>query len=172
MLRNYVLLVLGLLSPFVMLAELAHAQAIAQSPASEGRLTRARRSYFGIGGGVGVSGGETGLGEGGFSTVGRIGLSDNLSIHTASIIGDQSTITAAVTGGFALRNPSGRVVVYPFLGGGVSADTSNDFEIDPLLTAGVDVPLAERLTATGRISVGFGEDETDVGIILGAGFTF
>ncbi len=143
-----------------------------QPNSSEDRRTRARRSYIGIGGAVGLSGEQTGLSRGGFATVGRIGLADNLSIHTASVIGNRSIVTAALTAGLPIRSKNNRVAAYPFVGGGVGVNTSNDFRVDPLLTAGVDVPVAERLTATGRVSVAFNEDEADLGMIIGAGFSF
>jgi len=36
----------------------------------------------------------------------------------------------------------------------------------------VDVPLSRSFVANGSINIGFIEDETDIGIILGVGYTF
>lgn len=40
-----------------------------------------------------------------------------------------------------------------------------------MLTAGADVPLAEQITATAGVSVGF-FDDTSVGLAIGVGYNF
>jgi hypothetical protein len=131
----------------------------------------ARRSYIGVGGGIGLSGGETGLSDGGFSILTRIGITDNISFHNATVFGDNTALMIALTVGTPIKKlDSQQVVAYPFIGGGVNLNTSNNFKVDPLLVTGVDVPLSNRFTATGRINIGFGERKTDVGLLLGLGF--
>jgi hypothetical protein len=132
----------------------------------------ARRSYIGVGGGLGVSGSETGLSDGGPAILTRIGLSEQLSFHNATVFGDNTALMLAFTVGKPIRNTtSSQVMAYPFIGGGVNINTSNDFQIDPLLTTGIDIPLSNRLSATGRVNVGFQEDETDIGLLLGVGYS-
>lgn len=129
-----------------------------------------RVNYMGVGGTIGLSDdGGTALGEGGFSIVGRFSLTDNLSIHAASVLTDDSVLSVALTGGAPIKNQkTGRTIIYPFLGVGVLAET-DDFEIDPLISGGVDIPISDLLTGTARVNASFGDDGTDVGIVLGVG---
>lgn len=132
---------------------------------------RERRSYIGLGGGLGIRGGETGLADGGFSILSRIGITDSISVHNSTVFGDQSALMPALTIGIPIRNANtAAVVAYPFIGGGININTSQDFEVDPLFVAGVDVPLADRIMATTRLNIGFGESKTDVGVLLGIGY--
>lgn len=125
-------------------------------------------NYLGIGGTIGLSDeGETALGDGGFSILGRISLTENFSIHTSSVINDDSLLTVAVTGGIPIKNASGRTIIFPFLGGGISADTE-DFNVDPTVTSGVDIPINSLITGTVRVNANFADD-TDVGLVLGVG---
>ncbi|MEO0759895.1 MAG: hypothetical protein AAFY78_23830 [Cyanobacteria bacterium J06648_16] len=129
-----------------------------------------RISYTGIGGTIGLSDdGGSALGEGGFSIVGRFSLTNNLSVHAASVITDDSILSVALTGGAPIKNQeTGRTIVYPFLGVGILAET-DDFEIDPLVSGGVDIPINDLITGTARVNASFGDDGTDVGIVLGVG---
>lgn len=129
-----------------------------------------RINYTGIGGTIGLSDdGGTALGEGGFSIVGRFSLTNNLSVHAASVITDDSILSVALTGGAPIKNQeTGRTIVYPFLGVGILAET-DDFEIDPLVSGGVDIPINDLITGTARVNASFGDDGTDVGIVLGVG---
>lgn len=126
---------------------------------------------LGVGGTIGLSdGGDTALGDGGFSLVGRFSITDNLSVHTASVIGDDSLFTAALTGGAPIRNEeNNRTLVFPFAGAGVSVETE-DFDFNPFISAGVDVPITDQFTGTARINTSFDEDGADVGLVLGVGF--
>lgn len=129
-----------------------------------------RINYNGIGGTIGLSdGGGTALGEGGFSTVGRFSLTNNLSVHTASVLGGDNIFSLALTGGAPIKSQeTGRTLIYPFLGAGIAAET-DDFDIDPLVSGGVDVPINDLITGTARVNASFGNDGTDVGIVLGVG---
>lgn len=128
-----------------------------------------RINYVGIGGAIGLEdAGETALGEGGFSILGRFSLTDHFSIHSSSIISGDNLISIAATGGVPIKNKeTGRTIVFPFVGAGISADTE-DFNIDPVVTGGVDVPINQLITGTARVNANFG-DETDIGILLGVG---
>jgi len=134
--------------------------------------TAERINYaFGPGGTIGLNDdGETALGEGGFSLVGRFSLTDHLSVHTASVIGDNSLYTAALTGGAPVRKAADdRTIVFPFAGAGVSVET-DEFDVNPFIAAGVDVPIIDRLTGTARINASFDQNGTDVGVVLGVGY--
>ena len=127
-----------------------------------------RINYFGVGGTIGVSDdGDTELGDGGFSLVGRFSFNDTLSIHSASVFGGDTFSSFALTTGFPGVGEGERVRVFPFVGAGVGLEF-DDFEVSPLVTAGVDVPINELFTGTARVNAAF-NDGTDIGVVLGVG---
>jgi outer membrane biosynthesis protein TonB len=128
-----------------------------------------RINYFGIGGNIGlVNDGSTATGSGGFSILGRNSLTNNLSIHSTSVFGDKSIQSTALTGGVPIKNKAtGRTILFPFVGAGLSIKTSN-FTVYPLVTAGVDIPINRFLTGTVRLNTTFAE-RTDVGVVMGVG---
>ncbi|MEL7074979.1 MAG: hypothetical protein AAGK10_14580 [Cyanobacteria bacterium J06555_3] len=133
------------------------------------------RSYTGLGGNIGLGGDSTALGEGGFSLVGRTAIVRNISLHTSTVFTGDSVGTFALTFGVPIFASAGDrlELLYPFVGGGIAVeDFFGDFDTDGLVTAGVDVPILERVTATARINLGFAEDDTDVGLLLGVGYNF
>ena len=133
------------------------------------------RSYTGLGGNIGLGGESTALGDGGFSLVGRTAFTKNISLHSSTIFGGDSVGTFALTFGIPIyKSSSDRLeLFYPFVGGGVSIEELfSEFDTDGLFTAGVDVPILERITATARVNVGFADDDTDIGLLLGVGYNF
>ena len=146
---------------------------IAQTDIDPGRTTRGGASYVGIGGNIGL-GGDTALGNGSFVINGKIGLTRSLSLRPAAVIGDDTVFLIPLTYDFTIRqtDPFEPVRFAPFVGGGIALSTDEDDNIGFLLTGGVDVPLSREFVANGSINVGFIEDTTDVGLILGVGYTF
>lgn len=132
------------------------------------------RSYTGIGGAIGISGGETPLGDGGFALVGKTAFSKNLSLHSSSVLSDDGVSLFGLTFGIPIKNKSSeKELFFPFIGGGVAIeDIFGSFDVDALITTGVDVPISERIVGTARLGVSFPEDETDVGLTLGVGYRF
>ncbi len=137
-----------------------------------GRATRGGSSYIGIGGNIGL-GGNPSLGDGSFVINSKIGLTRNISFRPAALIGDDTDFLIPITYDFVIQSadPFAPVPFAPFLGGGAIISTNGDNNIGFLLTGGVDVPLSRQLVANGSINVGFRND-TDVGIILGVGYSF
>lgn len=127
-----------------------------------------RINYFGVGGTIGVSDdGDTELGDGGFSLVGRFSFSDSLSIHSASVLGGDSFASFALTTDLTNVSAGDKITLIPFVGAGVGIEV-DDFEISPLVTAGVDVPISDLVTGTARVNAAF-DDGTDIGVVLGVG---
>lgn len=126
-------------------------------------------SYLGIGGNIGFGGDDTAIGDGAFAVLGKGALSSHFALHPAVLFGDKNTILLPVTYGISIENDSSEIL-YPFVGGGISIkEIFDDFDLGGLVTAGVDVPVSDRLTGTARFNVGFGDD-TDTGLILGIGY--
>lgn len=151
----------------------------AQQPnrAANGRRNSSKFSYIGIGGAIGLSGDDeaSALGEGGFALLSKTAFTDRLSLHNASVLGDKGTSVIALTVDFPIYSKdSESIAAVPFVGGGVAISDlfGDDTDVGFALTGGVDVPLSYRWTATGRIAAGFFDDNTDVAILLGVGYTF
>ncbi len=127
-----------------------------------------RINYFGIGGTIGVSDdGDTELGDGGFSLVGRFSLNDSLSIHSASVLGGDNFASFALTTSFPGAQNVDQVNIHPFVGAGVGVEFDG-FELSPLVSAGVDIPINDLITGTARVNAAF-NDGTDIGVVLGVG---
>ncbi|MEM6613825.1 MAG: hypothetical protein AAF652_16515 [Cyanobacteria bacterium P01_C01_bin.72] len=132
------------------------------------------RSYIGIGGNIGLSGDSTPFGDSGFSLLGRTAITDNISLHTSSVFRDDGVSAFALTFGVPISQ-SGRdlELVYPFVGSGIAVeDLFGDFEVNALVTTGVDVPILRRLTGTVRLNFDFAEDDTNIGLLIGVGYNF
>lgn len=136
-----------------------------------GRATRSGPSYIGIGGNIGF-GGDTTLSEGAFSVFSKVGLTRNLSVRPAALIGDNAVFLVPVTVDFPTEDLEiTEVTVAPYVGGGLAISTGRDSTVGALITGGVDVPISPRITATAGVNVGF-IDETEVGILLGVGYNY
>lgn len=81
---------------------------------------RSSGSYIGIGGNIGLSGGQTALSEGAFTLVNSTQIFEYLSIRSSTVFGDDITSAIALTGQYAIPNGQGRTIATPFVGGGVS----------------------------------------------------
>jgi hypothetical protein len=137
-----------------------------------GRRTRSGPSYIGVAGNIGLTG-ETAMSRGNFAVISKIGLTPNFSVRPGAIIGDDTVFLLPVTADFPIRRAPGGADfgLAPYVGGGLAISTGDDSEVGGLITGGIDVPVATRLTANGSVNVGFLED-TEVSIILGLGYTF
>jgi hypothetical protein len=130
-------------------------------------------SYIGIGGGIGLSGNTTSLGTGGLAILSKVGFTENLSLHDATILfgGGAATSMIILTAEFPIRNSAGQIVVSPFIGGGAMLRYNQGLFISPAISGGLDMPLSRSFTGTVRINAGFPSDRpADVGILIGAGY--
>ncbi|NJR41199.1 MAG: hypothetical protein HC781_23105 [Leptolyngbyaceae cyanobacterium CSU_1_4] len=148
---------------------------VAQAPIIPGRSTRSGPSYIGIGGNIGL-GGDTTLGDSGFAVISKIGLTRNLSARPGVVIGDNDpTVLVPVTLDFPISSVAEageiRLAAAPYVGGGIAISTGSESLVRPLITAGVDVPVATRVTATAGVNFAF-FDDTEIGLILGVGYNF
>lgn len=143
---------------------------VAQVDFDPGRTTRGGSSYIGVGGNIGFSG-DTAVGDGSFAINGKLGLTPTLSVRPAVLIGDDTTFLVPLTYDLNIRQagPFERAAYSPFLGGGAVFSTD---DIGFLLTGGIDIPLSPEFVANAAVNVGFIEDSTDVGLLIGVGYTF
>lgn len=125
-------------------------------------------SYYGLGGNIGFSGDST-VGDGAFAFVGKSALTSNLAIHSGFLFGDDNTTLASLTYGVPVEFKSYEIL-YPFIGGGILIeDLFSDFDLGGLITGGLDVLITNQITGTARLNLGFANDDTNLGLLLGIG---
>jgi hypothetical protein len=144
-----------------------------------GRATRSGPSYIGVGGNIGIGDGDTAVGEGSFAVFSKVGLTRYLSVRPTVLFSDDPTILIPVTVDFIpgvtdlTEDVSGELGlrVSPYLGAGIAISTGDDSGVDFLASAGVDVPITGRLTATAAVNATL-FDNTAIGLLLGVGYNF
>ncbi len=140
-----------------------------------GRSTRSGPSYIGIGGNLGF-GGDTALGDTSFAIISKIGLTNNFSVRPSVLFRDNLTVLIPVTYDFGAGNAvevsdDFVITAAPYAGAGVAFSTGDKSNFGFLISGGVDVPLSRNFTATAGLNIGF-LDGTEVGLLLGVGYTF
>lgn len=140
-----------------------------------GRATRSGPSYVGIGGNLGF-GGDSALGDTSFAIISKIGLTSNFSVRPTVLFRDNLTVLVPVTYDFVSQNAvevsdDFVITAAPYAGAGVALSTGDNGNFGFLISGGVDVPLSRNFTATAGLNIGF-LDGTEVGLLLGVGYTF
>jgi hypothetical protein len=136
---------------------------------------KALRSYMGVGGALGLSGNTTSLSEGGLAVFSKKALTDNLSIDGTMIIFARSAPSTAValTYNLPIETEGIPFSFIPFVGAGALVDNNNGTRINPMVSGGVDIVTPTNFTGTIRVNAAFPSDrQTDVGVILGVGFSY
>lgn len=136
---------------------------------------RSPNSYIGIGGAIGVNGNTTSLGSGGLTVVSKLRFTDNLSLHDATVLFGREAATSMIilSADFPIRNSEGKTIAAPFIGGGAQLRYADGLFVSPAVSGGVDIPMSSNFTGTVRLNAGFPSNRTaDVGVIIGAGYTF
>ncbi|MEL6457467.1 MAG: hypothetical protein AAFY21_14965 [Cyanobacteria bacterium J06641_2] len=161
--------------------QVSNVQSVEEAPNNKvaqfnpGTSTRSGSSYIGVGGFIGFDD-DSSLSDGGFSVISKIGLSRNFSIRPSAVIDDDAVFLIPVTVDFPVNSVADtgfqRLSVAPYFGAGISVNTEEDSDVGFLVTGGVDVPVSNKLTATGGVNIGFSDDNTDVGLLLGVGYNF
>ncbi|QMS89072.1 hypothetical protein HUN01_16230 [Nostoc edaphicum CCNP1411] len=147
---------------------------VAQSDIDLGRRTRGGSSYVGIAANIGLSGGDSSLGDGNFAIVSKIGLTNSISVRPSAVIGDNTTVLLPITYDFNFRSAdafSEPLPIAPYVGVGAAYKTGDDSQFAFLVSGGIDVPLTPQFTATAAVNAGF-FNQTDVGLLLGVGYNF
>lgn len=147
---------------------------IAQSDIDLGRPTRGGRSYIGVGANIGITGGDSSLGDGNFTVISKIGVTNAFSVRPSAIFGNNTTILVPVTYDFNLQAADAftePLAIAPYVGVGAAIKTGDDSQVGFLASGGIDFPLSTQFTATAAINAGF-FDDTDVGLLLGVGYNF
>ncbi len=148
---------------------------VAQADIDPGRRTRGGSSYVGVAGNIGISGGDSALGDGNFAVISKIGLTSGFSVRPSAVFGDNTAVLIPVTYDFSLdsvNDPFAEpLAIAPYVGAGVALKTNDGAQVAFLVSGGVDFPLTPQFTATAAINAGF-FDETDIGVLVGVGYNF
>ncbi|AUB38701.1 Uncaracterized surface protein containing fasciclin [Nostoc flagelliforme CCNUN1] len=150
------------------------ASKVAQSDIDLGTTTRGGSSYIGVAANIGLSGGDSSLGDGNFAVVSKIGLTNAISVRPSAVFGDNTTVLLPITYDFTFQPAdafSEPLAIAPYVGVGGAYKTGDDSQFAFLVTGGIDVPLTPQFTATAAVNAGF-FDETDIGLLLGVGYNF
>jgi hypothetical protein len=146
---------------------------LAQIDVDPGTPTFGGDSYIGIAGNLGL-GGDSALGDSSFMVISKIGLTTRIAVRPSVAIESDPVILVPVTFDFSIRPVDAfteRLPIAPYVGGGVAISTGDNSDIGPLLTAGVDVPITSRFTATAAVNAAL-LDDVAVGVMLGIGYNF
>ncbi|WP_413174630.1 hypothetical protein [Anabaena azotica] len=156
-------------------AQTAQPNQLAQADVSIARPTRGGSSYIGVGGNIGLSGGNSSLADGNFTVISKIGFTRSLSLRPSAILGDNTTFLIPITYDFSFQSVGDPFTeplpIAPYVGVGAALKTGDNSETAFLVTGGVDIPLNNRFTATAAVNAGF-FDQTDVGLLVGVGYNF
>jgi hypothetical protein len=147
---------------------------VAQSDIDLGRTTSGGSSYIGVAANIGLSGGDSSLGDGNFAVVSKIGLTNSISVRPSAVLGDNTTILLPITYDFTFQSAdafSEPLPIAPYVGVGAAYKTGDDSQFAFLVSGGIDVPLSPQFTATAAVNAGF-FNETDIGLLLGVGYNF
>jgi hypothetical protein len=148
---------------------------LAQSDISPGTATRGGRSYVGVAGNIGLTGGSSSLADGNFTIISKIGFTRTFSLRPAAVLGDSTTILVPVTYDFSFQQLgdafSEPLPIAPYVGVGAAIRTGNKSDTALMVTGGIDLPLSRQFTATAAVNAGF-FNKTDVGLLLGVGYNF
>ncbi|MCC5598390.1 hypothetical protein [Nostoc favosum] len=147
---------------------------VAQSDIDLGTTTRGGSSYIGVAANIGLSGGDSSLGDGNFAVVSKIGLTNAISVRPSAVFGDNTTVLLPITYDFTFQSAdafSEPLAIAPYVGVGAAYKTGDDSQLAFLVSGGIDVPLTPQFTATAAVNAGF-FDETDIGLLLGVGYNF
>jgi opacity protein-like surface antigen len=145
-------------------------------------------SYIGIGGNIGITENddnnttttnndnerESSIGKGSFAINAKLGLGPSLSLRPSILVSDDLAFLIPLTYDFRIptRDVAGVSPFIPFAGAGVAITTTGNNHFGFLLTGGVDYRISPQWTANGSLNVGFLSNSTDIGLILGIGYTF
>lgn len=142
---------------------------VAQFPdVTPGRSTRSGSSYIGVGPSLDFDDADLG-----FTILTKIGLTPRFSVRPSAVtdFDDSATVTIPLTFDLFPEEQIGGLNIAPYLGAGLAFSVGDDSDVGPNFTAGLDIPLSSRFTATAGINVNILED-AEAAAFIGLGINF
>ena len=125
--------------------------------------------------GLGVGVGEIGDSDVGLAVNSKFTLGNNVSIRPGAISDldfssdGETAFHVPITYDFNAITPDGKL--FPYAGAGVAVITGDDSDVGPLLTAGLDYRVTDRVTFNGAVNWSI-YDDSQVNGVVGVGYTF
>ncbi|EDX84859.1 hypothetical protein S7335_2557 [Synechococcus sp. PCC 7335] len=105
-----------------------------------------------------------------FAVISKIAFADRIAVRPSVLIGDDVALLVPVTYDFRQYAPeAGGFQFIPYGGLGAAYSFDDDSELNLLLSAGVDVPVARQITVNAQANLGVFND-TDFGVTIGAAY--
>ena len=124
----------------------------------------ANSSFLGVGVDIGYADDVS------LAIISKIALADRLAVRPSVLIGDDVALLVPVTYDFRQYAPEvGGFQFIPYGGVGAAYNFDDDSELNLLLSAGVDVPVARQITVNAQANLGVFND-TDFGVTVGAAY--
>lgn len=124
--------------------------------------------FIGIGADFGTAGDVS------FAVISKLSLSDQIAVRPSILVGEDFAVLAPVTyefSRFTTNVESFRIL--PYAGIGASYVDGDDSSFGMLLSAGVDVPIAQQFTANAQANyAGLFSDDENFGVTIGVGYNF
>lgn len=156
---------------FFSITALAIAGVVAATSAASAQTAATDYNYVGLG----VGAGDLGESDLGLAVNSKFTVGNNLSLRPGLVTDldfsdeGQTSFTLPVTYDFNPVTRNGKLL--PYAGAGVAVRTGDDSEVGPLLTAGVDYRVTDKVTLNGAVNWSIYED-SEVNGVVGVGYTF
>lgn len=124
--------------------------------------------------GLGVGIGDVGDSDVGLAVNSKFTVADHVSVRPGVITDldfddGQTAFHIPVTYDFEPVTRNGKLL--PYAGGGVAFTTGDDSDVGPLLTAGVDYRVSDKVTLNGAVNWSI-YDDSQVNGVVGIGYNF
>lgn len=155
---------------FLSIAALGLVGSVVMTTSAHAQTLPTDYNYVGLGVGIG----DVGDSDLGLAVNSKVTVGNNISVRPGVITNfdfeDGGTaFNIPVTYDFNPVTQNGKLL--PYAGGGVAFTTGDDSEFGPLLTAGVDYRVSDKITVNGSVNWSI-YDDSQVNGVVGVGYTF
>jgi opacity protein-like surface antigen len=155
---------------FLSIAALGLVGSVVFATSAQAQTTPTDYNYVGLGVGVG----DLGDSDLGLAVNSKFTVGNHLSVRPGMITdfdfdNGQTAFNIPLTYDFNPITRNGKLL--PYAGGGVAFTTGDDSDVGPLLTAGVDYRVTDKVTVNGAVNWAI-YDDSQVNGVIGVGYTF
>jgi opacity protein-like surface antigen len=155
---------------FLSIAALGLVGSVVMTTSAHAQTLPTDYNYVGLGVGIG----DVGDSDLGLAVNSKVTVGNNISVRPGVITNFDfedggTSFNIPVTYDFNPITQNGKLL--PYAGGGVAFTTGDDSEFGPLLTAGVDYRVSDKITLNGSVNWSI-YDDSQVNGVVGVGYTF